>query len=52
MKLKIRVVPNARKPQVIEGETLKVKVRAPPEGGRANEEVVELLAKHLSHETK
>lgn len=47
MKLKVRVIPNARKQEVIEGEILKVKVRSPPEGGRANEEVIELLSKHF-----
>ncbi len=47
MKLKVRVVPNAKKQEVIEGEVWKVKVRAPPEGGRANEELIEILAKHF-----
>lgn len=46
MKLKVRVIPNADKNEVIEeGEILKVKVKSPPEGGRANKEVVEVLAK-------
>ncbi len=47
MKLKVKVVPNAKKQEVIEGDVLKVKVRAPPEGGRANEELIEVLAKHF-----
>ncbi|MDX2109907.1 MAG: DUF167 domain-containing protein [Verrucomicrobiota bacterium] len=47
--LDIRVVPNASRNQVVgwHAGALKVKVQAPPEGGRANEAVVEVLAETL-----
>ena len=49
MQLRIKVVPGARN-ESIEwlGDLLKVKVRAPPEKGRANTAVEELLAERLA----
>lgn len=47
-RLRLRVVPNASKAEVVgwmDDDCLKVKVTAPPEGGRANLEVCALLAK-------
>jgi uncharacterized protein (TIGR00251 family) len=45
MILKIKVIPNAGKNEVIkEGEILKVKISSPPTKGKANKEVIELLA--------
>jgi len=45
MIVKIKVIPNAGKNEVIkEGEILKVKVSSPPSKGKANKEVIELLA--------
>lgn len=48
MLLKVRVVPNARKPRVEETENgLKVWVDAPAVEGRANRRLIEILAKHF-----
>ena len=48
--LKLHVVPGARKTAVagLHGDRLKVKVAAPPEKGRANEELLEFLARSLN----
>ena len=49
MQLRIKVVPGARNESVEWlGDLLKVKVRAPPEKGRANAAVEELLAQRLA----
>jgi uncharacterized protein (TIGR00251 family) len=48
--LSLRVVPNASRGEVVGYQAdgrLKVKVAAPPEGGRANKAVCELLAEAL-----
>ncbi len=47
--VKLHVVPGARKTGVagLHGDRLKVKVAAPPEKGRANEELLEFLARAL-----
>jgi uncharacterized protein len=50
MRIYVKVTPRAGKNEVLkisEGE-YKVKVTAPPEKGKANEKVVELLAYHLA----
>ncbi len=48
-KLKIKVVPGASRSSVCGwlGDSLKVRVSAPPEKGKANEAVIKLLAKEL-----
>jgi uncharacterized protein len=47
--LKVHVVPGARKTGVagLYGDRLKIKVASPPEKGRANEELLEFLARTL-----
>lgn len=48
-RIHVKVVPSSSRDTVVGwlGESLKVKVMAPPEKGRANLAVVELLAKRL-----
>ncbi|MHB8085070.1 MAG: DUF167 domain-containing protein [Dehalococcoidia bacterium] len=48
MRLKVRVSPHAPKDEVIiQGEEYVVRVRAVPEDNKANEAVINLLAKHF-----
>jgi hypothetical protein len=48
-RLSLKVVPGSSRDEVVGwlGDSLKVKVKAPPEKGRANEAVVTLLADRL-----
>jgi hypothetical protein len=48
-RLSLKVVPGSSRDEIVGwlGDSLKVKVKAPPEKGRANEAVVALLAEHL-----
>jgi uncharacterized protein (TIGR00251 family) len=50
MRIYVRVIPRSGKDEVVKisDAEYKVKVTAPPEKGKANEKVVELLAYHLA----
>lgn len=49
VRILLKVVPGSRKSQLVGmlGDRLKIKVASPPEDGRANREVCELLASHF-----
>ena len=48
-RLNVKVVPGPSRNQIVGwlGDALKIKVTAPPEKGKANEAVIEMLADHL-----
>jgi uncharacterized protein (TIGR00251 family) len=52
-RLKVKVVPGSSRNEIVGwlGESLKIKVMAPPEKGNANEAVVEILADRLGIST-
>lgn len=48
MIISVRVIPNASKNEIVSMEPdFKVKVNAPPEKGKANKAVIELLSKYF-----
>jgi uncharacterized protein len=48
--IRVKVTPNAHKNSVegFSGDVLKVRINAPPEKGKANEILIELLAEYFS----
>jgi hypothetical protein len=52
--LKVKVVPNASREQVVGmlGDAVKIKVPAPPESGKANKAVCQLVARTLGLATR
>lgn len=50
MIIMVKVVPNAQKNELIEfvDSVLKVRVKAPPDKGKANEELIEFLSQEFS----
>lgn len=46
----VKVIPNAHKNAVegFHGDVLKVRINAPPDKGKANDALIELLAEHFS----
>ena len=49
MRIRVKVKPNSRSNEVIEmsKDSFEVKVSVPPEKGKANRRVIELLSKHF-----
>ncbi|HDJ96758.1 MAG TPA: DUF167 domain-containing protein [Candidatus Aenigmarchaeota archaeon] len=48
-RIKIKVIPNAKKNEVInEGGKLRVYVKSPPVGGKANKTVIEVLSEFFN----
>ena len=45
--VKVKVIPNAKKDMVSEGENIKVYTKAPAINNKANISVIELLANHF-----
>lgn len=52
MKLKIKVIPNSKKEEIIEGNPLIVKVRESAEKNKANIAVINLLSRHFKKRIK
>ena len=48
-RLAVQVSPNAKKTEIVssDGETLRIKLQAPPVDGKANESLVQFIAKKL-----
>lgn len=52
-KIRIKVIPNSRKEEIIEKkELLTVKIKEPPEKNKANKAVIKLLSKKFNAKVK
>lgn len=49
MKIRVKVKPNSRMESIkrVEADYYEIKVTVPPEKGKANKRVIEILSKHL-----
>ncbi len=45
--IKIKVIPNAKKDMISEGENIKIHTKAPAVNNKANTSAIELLANHF-----
>lgn len=47
MRLTVKIQPNAKKSEIVgyEGDALKIRIKAPPVEGKANEELIRFLSK-------
>ncbi|MDY6931294.1 MAG: DUF167 domain-containing protein [Halobacteriota archaeon] len=52
MRIKIKVIPNSSKDEVVEGDLLIVRTKSPPTKGKANRSVVKILSKHFGSDVK
>ena len=50
--IEIKVVPNANTDEIIEGDPLIVRVKAPPTKGKANKAVVKLLSNYFNADVR
>ena len=50
--IEVKVIPNSRVGEVVDGEPVIVKLREPPEGGKANRALVKLLAKRFNADVR
>lgn len=52
MIVKVRVVPNAKKDEIIEGEIITIRVKAKAEKDKANQRLIKLLEKHYNSKVR
>jgi len=48
VRVSVKVIPNAKRDEVVDGDVLKVYVRAPAVGGKANKAVIKALAEFFN----
>ena len=53
MIINVKVIPNASKPRIVEEkDLLKIYLKSPPVDGKANKELIEVLAEHFNVKKK